>query len=953
MRRNAALPALEDRFRFTGDAVAPGDRAKLRAALYEVEEISSGRELTLKLWRKAGGIADEDLRELWRHEMRQISRLMAQASAKEVIVNVVGLVEDATDFGLILERVGRPLGNKRAQVPKGHWLRLLEAPRPRALFWRNIARVAAALGLIHGQGLVHGAVNENNIMTEGADLPDFQLGGFEWSLALADERIEEAAHAKVSAGAAVLRPPSYSFAEDWRCLGLLISQCLGVRAGKQNLVGPDGRFIPDAILTVGERQLLKRLITPSRGDQLDARAIGQAIEDLLVGLSRSARTRAGNLILAFDTSAGLGPCVFDATDGAIAVDEYPAHLSWIRNEIDKGATLLVPRKFDPARSTLRLVTARAICDLKPALRDGVAVWDVAICQKVRRRGSELPFRKEHDHELTQPVVVARGTRDAEHLRQKLGPDALDWSAFADSAPPDDDETTDVVDALFVAQLVEGVVKASEAYPIEILARTRENGRPVLALRARPNSERDKVARKLNLTEGEGALRRLFDEEERDPEVRWRLSRSNAMRASRTFDIGVNFLGTTDIKGKHAYRFELDEELPDDIQTLFLRPLSDHGSEQVMARRLRMLKVLVGRQDLAEMLTNPWRGRRDSGETLSTKDRESKGFKDLDEPKQRALLSAFEVAPTFLVVGPPGVGKTRLATEIVTRKFGAERSSRILISAQGHDALNHLQEKAQEALGLAKLQNLLVVRSTTPERQTSRPEEMQLRALTLLEQLEKSAGLAELPPQIRGRVRELREAVDGYLHRKAVLLPGDWRGLGALAHLLLEAADIVISTVNSPDIENLVEAREQFDWVIIEEAARATGPELAGALMLSGRRLLIGDHNQLPAYDAERMLMILGDHSLVELALKQARDWLQPMLEDDDEERLERLIMGDPARLRATAERATKLFSPFETLVEEDKDLSRSRSGHRPITATLTEQRRMHPAISDSRFDDLL
>jgi hypothetical protein len=152
MPRNAAPPTLEDRFHFVGDAVAPGDRAKLRAALYEVEEISSGRELTLKLWRKTGGVADDDLRELWRHEMRQITRLMAQASAKDVIVNVVGLVEDATDFGLILERVGRPLGDKRAQVPKGHWLRLLDAPRPRALFWRNIARVAAALGLIHGQG---------------------------------------------------------------------------------------------------------------------------------------------------------------------------------------------------------------------------------------------------------------------------------------------------------------------------------------------------------------------------------------------------------------------------------------------------------------------------------------------------------------------------------------------------------------------------------------------------------------------------------------------------------------------------------------------------------------------------------------------------------------------------------------------------------------------------------
>ena len=70
-------------------------------------------------------------------------------------------------------------------------------------------------------------------------------------------------------------------------------------------------------------------------------------------------------------------------------------------------------------------------------------------------------------------------------------------------------------------------------------------------------------------------------------------------------------------------------------------------------------------------------------------------------------------------------------------------------------------------------------------------------------------------------------------------------LNAVSSLVLDSANIVISTANSPDIERLVEAREQFDWVIVEEAAKATGPELVGPLMLSGRRLLIGDHHQLP------------------------------------------------------------------------------------------------------------
>ena len=72
-----------------------------------------------------------------------------------------------------------------------------------------------------------------------------------------------------------------------------------------------------------------------------------------------------------------------------------------------------------------------------------------------------------------------------------------------------------------------------------------------------------------------------------------------------------------------------------------------------------------------------------------------------------------------------------------------------------------------------------------------------------------------------------------------------RAYRAAADLLLDAADIVVSTTNSAAIGRMVTERANFDIVIFEEAAKATGPELVGALSLSGRHLLIGDDRQLP------------------------------------------------------------------------------------------------------------
>jgi hypothetical protein len=176
-RRGRRIQPLSERFTFLGDAVSPVDRKTLRSAQFEVSDARTGQDRILKLWAKTGTSADEDLRQLWLHEMRQVQRVMSYAGAREVIVDILEFVEDEEEFGVVLEHAGQPLSAKLRRVPRQHWLKNIGAPRARVIFWQNMRRIAIALGIVHAQGLVHGRIDADAVMTEGAEVPDFQLTG--------------------------------------------------------------------------------------------------------------------------------------------------------------------------------------------------------------------------------------------------------------------------------------------------------------------------------------------------------------------------------------------------------------------------------------------------------------------------------------------------------------------------------------------------------------------------------------------------------------------------------------------------------------------------------------------------------------------------------------------------------------------------------------------------------
>ena len=239
-------------------------------------------------------------------------------------------------------------------------------------------------------------------------------------------------------------------------------------------------------------------------------------------------------------------------------------------------------------------------------------------------------------------------------------------------------------------------------------------------------------------------------------------------------------------------------------------------------------------------------------------------------------------------------------------------------------------------------DVIVVRTTTPDRRPTSDEEAHLLGLDYLDRLARSDAFKHAPEGIRERIAALKSVAEALKTTQTPVL-AERSGLHAISSLVVDGANIVISTANSPDIETLVEAREQFDWVIIEEAAKATGPELVGPLMLraaGSRSATITSCHRLRLIALE----ILGDFGLLTAALNLAPA-VRWSLDARRRARRARTARAEPCATRESAKLALRLLEPFRTFAEEDERRLLANSSHRPISAMLTEQRRMDPAIA--------
>jgi hypothetical protein len=860
-----------------------------------------------------------DLIPFWQQEIRQLRRLEGLAAAEGLFAPIRAAGFDGSGFHL-----ASALDERRLLVDlTGSSSDPTASSEARALRWRNLLRIAQALELLHSQGMVHRNLGPASILSAGAGEPDFRLIGHEWSIRLVSDSSpgteaygQELNHATLA---------EYFFVRDWRAFGELAA---GFAAGEPATSALEPSDSSAARIRV-ETQLLRHLRTSMRIDASQVRKRIEAIADALELEERAGAARVV-LFMKLGVKNPVTTAIHKASGGAIPWDDLDAQRAFVQRDLGPGAVALaVPDRDEDDGFELMLrgyqLSYRHIRSFRQSH------WSAALCDDAQLAAvTAAPLQSQV---RLDPVQVAVVELNDPYLQS--APSRAGWLALRQRLQPRgalDHVSDQSTQGLLLMLVIQNLVALAEEFPVDPVERpTRAPAARgfshALHVRIREDEDRERLAQLLKLGDRPGErLRQSVAGDDDRPSDSWRLvedpSQANAEDEP---DTEWEFIAEhTDEKGT-TFVFG-GARAPQAVRRGILVPSDSAGTHKQLRRQYQLWRTLRDDRELLRAITHA----RDRPGTQQVPLVEGEGFKDLDTSKQDALRVLARGLGLSLVQGPPGVGKTLLVSEFARQITQARRGWRVLFSAQSHSATDNLMAGVQKKLGSETDDAPLIVRARAQD-PNRRPTEFDLpqQVRRYAQTLKDSDLVRESPAALQRQVQELASAAQD-THRGTS--PARSRLKRAFESLLIRSANLLFSTSNAGAIEQLIAEHAQFDWSIVEEAAKATGNELIGPLLLSRQRVMIGDHRQLPPFNAALLERLFRSPNAIAKLLELAEALGGKHLRNAD---MRALVRGDAShRLDELCEIAGSHLYFFQSLLERCRGA--------PV---LSFQHRMHPAIA--------
>ena len=491
----------------------------------------------------------------------------------------------------------------------------------------NIKRVAEALAICHAGGVVHGAVSEHAIFSHSDDKEDYRLGGYEACVHVGDGDLGGTSHPLRPSGA-------ISFRQDWMDLGRTASRILGVTSD----AGP-------ALLAI-ERRVLDRLTNPPQYQLFDGAIVSRELTEVINELQLIGSSSDGELVL-YPSQRVTQSDLPQLTSGAVAADDTQAVLQFAEND------LLGPdiRAVVTGGDYVKIVTDLAIY--------GVRIVDNRIGMLVSADIRRSDDRVYNAIDVTHRLHLSRNRGSSAERVRKLGPAAIRWADLGGQAASAD-AVRDVTPwyALVVLEAFTWLREQFRFYPVEIVPTAADDGNLVWLL-SREEADRDDRRERMGFRPAADAMRRELRYE--DTKAAWTITRFATLSGGRERLPDLRYLGTGEYEGQQAFLFVSNQAVVPG-PGYYLRPRRDTGFESAIRRRLENIIAARSNVELLRALDDPAQVALDSAlsEIAAPGDPPS----DLDETKKLAWASIRAGRSINVVVGPPGVGKTYLISQLV-------------------------------------------------------------------------------------------------------------------------------------------------------------------------------------------------------------------------------------------------------------------------------------------------
>ena len=887
-----------------------------------------------KIWREDP--AHSELKSIWAHEVRSSLRLGGLPRAEEVFVRLRELGPDPLGYVVILDVENRePLSMALADRGRHPWLRDIKQPRTRRRLWQGLLRVARGLAMMHTEGTLHRMLGADNIYTDLDGACDFRLSGFEWSLRIASPERSGASNAEsttVAVEAPELRQHAaqYSVASDWFTFGLLLAQVAAgipqITATKGDRLGSLRKAIEQAYLTPPERKLITDLIDPDPEKRMwHASDITETIDTIVELLAGDRETTRRPLYVGFNLSreSELSRLINKITNGSVLVHDTESQLAFINDDLGPE-----PRVTARLRPFPHYVLHGGLIDyqLRRWSSGAAQSWNLAVCARHDNHPTVEPtqtFRAAGRRiEMRSASWVAENLRSVKSLSDPWD-EVLPLKATGEALSEDQRR---IVNFFRVTNQLEALLNITQIWPVLVIKSEQFEHRHIVCVTPVTDVARQELAKLLGVPAPAELMKRLFQLDEmvgrRSAEDTFVFSDEGRLFRREVFkNVRWRFVGFSDHETGPRYSFAHDDlsAMPP-AGMAYLRPADLAGSSVLLHRRKKAIDDLTSHRALLDALDDPSLVKRTTVDVL----KQSEALDDLDPSKQVALREIWRSQPFYALQGPPGTGKTTLVARMAVEQVTASPSTQILIAAHSHETVENVMEEV-----LAAFPNH--ARQTVAVRLDSEEENgIRARSAWLASELARSDLVRRAPAHIR-------ERIDSLCHDNG---PTGAAERGGFEHLVRDGAGIVFSTSNSGELARLIESGRRYDWSIIEEAGRAHGFDLAMPLQASHRVLLIGDQQQLPAFNLEVLDALLGDHERVLAALYHGMRYAPTLIE----RYFVTAASTDLERFRNDCAEWRTLLPFFKTVFHRC-ELAGSLDGE-PIARQLTHQHRMHPDIKE-------